>query len=153
MKTAYVTILSFVLLFTKTLHSEELKAKELNIITPSIGLGDYRLGKSTLKEILGNDSGSIRSEFFKKGLMFQFNQGKELTGITIMSMDFKTDKGISVGDTLQKVQSIYGNSSKPKEIKEKHGKFTINAASYEGISFLIDKDQKVFAIHISSLTR
>jgi hypothetical protein len=120
-----------------------------NLIIPGKQVNNYIIGKSTLKEILGQNTAENRNKYAKKGLYFQFEQGDKLSGITVMSSEYTTDKGVRVGSTIEEAIKAYG---KPKERIMDDTLTNIGALVYDGIVFFCN-NEKITAIHVANITR
>ena len=116
-----------------------------NVIIPGKQVNNYIIGVSTLKEILGQDTAENRNNYAKKGLYFQFEQGDKLSGITVTSAEYATEKGIHVGSSLEEATKAYG---KPKETKMKGRKLDIDVLAYDGIIFM-HNNQEITAIQVN----
>lgn len=102
-----------------------------DMIIPGSSVGKYVLNETT-RESVGED---------EEGVFLTFNEGKELTGIFVTSTKYKTDKGLAVGDSSDKVLEIYGDSDVQSMDIEKSG--TVigsmgDSLSYPGIKFVIN---------------
>ena len=111
------------------------------------GVGDYQIGRSTLKEILGADTPEARARFADAGLSFEFRQGSELTGVTVASSDYSLENGLRVGSTSSEVRNKLGEplttsvELKPKGIQ-------LDTLVYSQYTFLLDQSNQVTAIRI-----
>jgi hypothetical protein len=111
------------------------------------GVGDYQIGQSTLEEILGTDTSELRKRFTDAGLNFEFNQGKELTGVTVTSSDYSLENGLSVGSTSSEVRNKLGEPLKTSIELEPKG-IQLDALVYNEYTFLLDQSNKVTAIRV-----
>ena len=123
--------------------------KDSDLIIPGERVGNYILKKSTLAKILGDDMPQNRNAFAQKGLYFQFEQGRELIGITITSSKYVTEQGIRVGSSIEEVKTAYGN---PKPDKIKNEKLGIDVLVYKGIIFA-HNNGKINAIQVTKVDR
>ncbi len=111
------------------------------------GVGEYLIGISTLEEILGTDSSEMRKRFADQGLNFEFDRGKELTGVTVSSRDYALENGISVGNTAEDVRDNLGEPLDTKiELRPKQ--IRLDALAYDDYMFLLDQTDNVIAIRI-----
>jgi hypothetical protein len=111
------------------------------LIIPGERVGIYVINKSTLKEILIEDSPAKRKEFSDKGIHFQFEKGKQLTGVTVNNDKFQLESGIKVGSSLDSVKIKLG---------DKYNNQLSNGTGliiYQGIIFMI-KDNIVMSISV-----
>ena len=143
--------LIILMLLLPLLLSCEQRITDANVIVPGQGLGRFAIGKSTMAQILGEDTALARKKYAAQGIHFQFDRGKALTGITISDSKYQTNKGIRVGDSVKQVTSAYG-ASKIQKMTEAHGKFTLDALVYKGIAFIV-VDGSVSAIFVGDLSR
>ncbi len=116
------------------------------LITPE-SVGEYRIGKSTRESILGKDTSKARKEFADKGLNFEFNQGKELTGVIVSSPDYSLPNGLAVGAKAEEVRNELGAPNGTKLELQPKG-IELNALIYDQYAFLLDASNKVSAIRV-----
>lgn len=110
-------------------------------------VGKYLIGQSTLEGILGSDTPDNRKRFSDAGLQFEFNQGKELTGVTVTSADYELENGLTIGSPSSEVREKLGEPRATKIESEPKG-IQIDALVYDDFVFLLDESQKVGAIRI-----
>jgi hypothetical protein len=120
-------------------------AKTQSGIVPGERVGTYVLRKSTLRDILGEDTADARKRFVDQGLNFEFNQGKELTAVTVSNDRFQMPNGLRVGSTVEEVEQTLGKPAHDRDVGEH---LTLDVLDYPGITF-IPKDGRVAAIRIS----
>jgi len=118
------------------------------LIVPGHRVGRFVIGQDTLASILGSDTSDARRRFAEKGLYFEFEQGKELKGITVTSPDYVTPHGFRVGTSGREIYSELGAPASCMA-QEVHGKFAWPALSYPGVLFLL-REGTVRAIRIGS---
>ncbi len=71
-------------------------------------VGEYKIGESTLESILGTDTPENRKRFAASGLNFEFNKGKELTGVTVTVNKYALENGLTVGSSASEVVKQLG---------------------------------------------
>jgi hypothetical protein len=113
-------------------------------IVPGDRVGPYVIHTSTLRDILGEDSADARKRFADQGLYFEFEQGRELKAVTVMSDRFQLPSGLKVGSTMQEVEAIMG---KPDARNVSGEKIAMEALVYSGVTF-VPKDNRVAAIRV-----
>lgn len=118
-------------------------------IVKAKSVGDYQIGKSTLEEILGSDTPENRKRFTDAGLNFEFNQGKELTGVTVTSSDYTLENGLTIGSPSSDVTDKLGEPRESKIELEPKG-IELDALVYDEFAFLLDGSKKVTAIRIGN---
>ncbi len=118
-----------------------------NRVITSRGVGEYLIDISTLEEILGTDSPEMRKRFADQGLNFEFDRGKELTGVTVTSRDYALENEISVGCTAEDVRDSLGEPLDTKiELRPKQ--IRLDALVYDDYMFLLDQTDNVIAIRV-----
>ena len=100
-------------------------------------VGDFVIGKSTLAEILGQDTPEARRQFANRGLNFQFDRGVTLTGVTVSSADYQLENGLAVGASADAVRKAFGE---PKQTKMENRKFSFDALVYDDFAFVLAGD-------------
>jgi hypothetical protein len=118
-----------------------------DLVITARGVGDYQIGQSTHKEILGADTPELRKRFADAGLNFEFDRGKELTAITVTSSDYSLENGLSVGSTSSEVRTKLGEPLKTSIELEPKG-IQLDALVYNEFTFLLDQSNKVTAIRV-----
>jgi hypothetical protein len=108
-------------------------------------VGAYRIGLSTLQEVLGADTNKARQRLSAQGLSCEFNEGALLTAITVTSPDYAFANGLSVGCSAADVRSKTGE---PLGTSFQTDKLKFNALVYERMVFLLDDAESVYAIRI-----
>lgn len=109
-------------------------------------VGNYFLGKSTLAQILGEDTPEARRRFASEGLNFQFDRGVTLTGITVSSSKYRMANGLSVGSSTDKVREALGE---PRQTEFTTNKFRIDALVYDHFTFIVN-DNHVSVIFVGN---
>ena len=109
-------------------------------------VGNYVIGKSTLTEILGDDTPEARTRFAKEGLNFEFDRGVTLTGVTVSSPRYRMANGLVAGSSVDDVRKALGEPNQTEIASEK---FRIDALVYDDFTFILNDDQ-VGAIRIGS---
>lgn len=109
-------------------------------------VGDYLIGQSTLREVLGEDTPEARKKLTARGLNCEFDQGGTLTAVTISSADYVLSNGLSVGSRAAEVRAKLGA---PRETSVQSDKLQFNALVYDRLAFLLDDAETVFAIRVS----
>lgn len=118
-------------------------------IVKAESVGDYQIGKSTLKEILSSDTPENRKRFTDAGVNFEFNQGKELTGITVTSSEYALENGLTIGSPSSDVTAKLGEPRQMKLELEPKG-IELDALVYDEFVFLLDGSKSVVAIRIGN---
>jgi hypothetical protein len=118
------------------------------LIVPGRRVGRFVIGQDTMTSILGSDAAQARRMFAARGLYFEFEQGRQLTGITVDKPAYATQQGSRVGSTAIDVESVLGAPA-DRVLREAHGKFEWPALKYPGIWFLL-KEGTVCAIRVGS---
>ena len=153
----FCLVLSFCVSVTMPLSGDTGTAQtesKRNLIVPSVRVGEFVLGESTLANILGQDTPEARQRFADKGIWFQFDEGKLLTGVTLRSNRYATVEGLRVGSTADEVITAFGQPRDAK-LRLKKGSRAIGeipAIVYEGITFIAAKG-KVTAIQVTVAKR
>jgi hypothetical protein len=119
------------------------------LIVPGVRVGNFVLGRDTLASVLGSDTPEARHRFAEQGLVFQFEQGKQLRGIMVSSPRFRTRHGFRVGSKASAIEEQLGTPV-TREVREVHGKFELPVLAYPGITFLLS-DGSVRAVRIGKL--
>ncbi|MEO0515169.1 MAG: hypothetical protein AAF086_07740 [Planctomycetota bacterium] len=119
---------------------------EEKLIVPGKRIGPYILGQSTLQSIMGEDTVDNRRRFSEQGVMFEFDRGRELTGVLVTVSDFATSEGLSVGSSVDDAEAIFG-SPISREVQGNLLRF--DALIYGGIQFLFDENQ-ITAIRVGA---
>jgi hypothetical protein len=118
-------------------------------IVKAESVGDYQIGKSTLDEIMGSVTAKNRRRFADAGLNFEFNQGKELTGVTVTSSDYTLENGLTIGSPSSDVINKLGEPRRSKiELEPKD--IELDALVYDEFVFLLDGSKNVAAIRIGN---
>jgi hypothetical protein len=118
-------------------------------IVKAESVGDYQIGKSTLDEIMGSVTAKNRRRFADAGLNFEFNQGKELTGVTVTSSDYALENGLTIGSPSSDVINKLGEPRRSKiELEPKD--IELDALVYDEFVFLLDGSKNVAAIRIGN---
>ena len=115
-----------------------------NLIVPGERIGKYVINASTLAEILGTDSPESRNRLANEGFFFEFNQGRNLTGVIADTDHFQMANGLKVGSTSKEVEAIMGE---PKARTINGEKIELDALVYVGVIFIL-KDETVGAIRV-----
>lgn len=118
-------------------------------IVKAESVGDYQIGKSTLDEVMGSDTPENRKRFTDAGLSFEFNQGKELTGLTVTSSDYALENGLMIGSPASDVTVKLGEPRQTKIESEEKG-IESDALVYDEFVFLLDGSRNVNAIRIGN---
>ncbi len=116
-------------------------------IVPGIGFREYRIGKSKLKEILGEDSAENRRKWKERGYTFEFNQGRELTAISFHLPEFTTAEGIGPGSSIEEMREAYPEA---KLTSVKNDKFKYAIWRTKGVEFWPDGKGRVAAVRVSA---
>lgn len=116
-------------------------------IVKAKSVGDYQIGRSTLDEIMGSDTPENKKRFTDAGLCFEFNQGKELAGVTVTSSDYKLENGLMIGSPSGDVTDRLGEPRESKIELEPKG-IEFDALVYDAFVFLLDGSKSVTAIRI-----
>lgn len=111
------------------------------------GFGAYQIGISTQEEILGSDVMAGRSRFSDEGILFEFDRGKELRGVTVTSDQYALENGLKVGSSRRAVIDCMGEPLNGDTV-EKNEKLVLDLLLYPKFSFLFDETGHVFAIRI-----
>ena len=111
------------------------------------GFGPYRIGISTRDEILGSDIIAARERFSDEGILFEFNRGKEMTGMTVMSDQYVLENGLKVGSSRRTVIDCMGEPLNGDGVV-KTEKLVLDLLLYPKFSFLFDETGHVFAIRV-----
>lgn len=124
-------------------------SNDSSYIVKAESIGNYQIGKSKLKEILGSDTRENRKRFTDEGLNFEFNQGNELTGVTVTSSDYALENGLTIGSPSSDVTDKLGEPRKSKLELEPKG-IELDALVYDQFVFLLDGSKNVSAIRIGN---
>ena len=111
------------------------------------GIGPYRIGVSTREEILGSDIIAARERFSDEGILFEFDRGKEMTGLTVMSDQYVLENGLKVGSSRRAVMDCMGEPLNG-DGKVKNEKLVLDLLVYPKFSFLFDETGHVVAIRV-----
>lgn len=132
---------SFILLATALTFAmlsvcEVFAGEDNNLILPGVGLMGIQLGGPLPSE-------SIREEYLSRGIFISSSEGT-IVSIVVVNQNLRTDKGIRVGDSLEKVVSEYGEGRIGK-MSLKKGDKTVGdsglTVSYDNIVFSINDNQ------------
>jgi len=111
------------------------------------GIGPYRIGISTRDEIFGSDIIAAREQFSDEGILFEFNRGKEMTGLTVTSDQYVLENGLKVGSSRRSVMDCMGEPLNGDGVV-KTEKLVLDLLVYPKFSFLFDDAGHVVAIRI-----
>ncbi len=112
-------------------------------------VGEYQIGQSTLEEVLGSDTPDNRKRFSDIGLNFEFNSGKELTGVTVTVSDYALENGLTIGSSSSDVINKLGEPRKKKIELQPKG-IELDALVYDDFVFLLDDSKNVAGIRIGN---
>ena len=110
-------------------------------------VGIYVVGKSTLAEILGDDTSEARNRFANEGLNFEFDRGVALAGVTVSAPEYRMANGLSVGSSADEVRKALGEPNQTEITSDKF--LPIDALVYDDFAFLLNGRQ-VSAIRVGS---
>ncbi len=111
------------------------------------GIGLYRIGVSTRDEILGSDIIAARERFSDEGILFEFDRGKEMTGMTVTSDQYVLENGLKVGSSRRAVIDCMGDPLNGDGVV-KTEKLVLDLLLYPKFSFSFDETGHVFAIRV-----
>lgn len=121
-------------------------AKESSSFPISVDqVGDYQIGKSTLVDVLGEDTPEARKQLTARGLNCEFNEGGVLSAVTITSSDYAFPGGLAVGSQATEVRAKLGD---PIKTSFQSGQLKFNALVYARLAFLLDDQNSVYAIRV-----
>jgi len=119
------------------------------LVVKANAVGEYQIGKSTLEDILGSDTPENRKRFSDAGLNFEFNRGKELTGVTVTASEYALENGLTIGSTSNDVMQELGDPRDTKiDLKPKG--IELDALVYDDFVFLLDDSKNVAGIRIGN---
>ncbi len=111
------------------------------------GCGPWKIGVSTREEIFGSEITAGRKRFSDEGILFEFNRGKEMTGLTVMSDQYMLENGLKVGSSRRAVMDCMGEPLNGDEVV-KNEKLVLDLLLYPNFSFLFDETGHVVAIRV-----
>jgi len=122
---------------------------DAKLVVKANAVGEYQIGKSTLEDILGSDTPENRKRFSDAGLNFEFNRGKELTGVTVTASEYALENGLTIGSTSNDVMQELGDPRDTKiDLKPKG--IELDALVYDDFVFLLDDSKNVAGIRIGN---
>jgi hypothetical protein len=123
-----------------------------NLIVPGKRVGNVDLRYTRFQEV-SDQEGRVLNKYEQLGLDFSSDGYSKISCIDVFKNTYKTKEGLGVGDTKERVISVYGT---PEVVdiplmagNVQKGLLAKGALHYPGITWLIDKDGKVWMVDVS----